>query len=108
PRPRLIDRYLVAAFDANIEPIVYITKTDLHDPSELIAEFECLEFPIVTGSRDNPPLDTLMGYLEGHITVTVGHSGVGKSTLVNALVPGTDRATGIVNQVTGRGRHTSS
>ena len=46
--------------------------------------------------------------LAGHTTVAVGHSGVGKSTLVNALVPGTDRAVGEVNAVTGRGRHTSS
>jgi len=53
-------------------------------------------------------LDQLAPVLAGHTTVAVGHSGVGKSTLVNALVPGTDRAVGIVNAVTGRGRHTSS
>jgi ribosome biogenesis GTPase len=46
--------------------------------------------------------------MQGHTTVAVGHSGVGKSTLVNALVPDANRAVGVVNTVTGRGRHTSS
>jgi ribosome biogenesis GTPase len=46
--------------------------------------------------------------LRGRTSVLLGHSGVGKSTLVNALVPGTDRAIGVVNDVTGRGRHTST
>ena len=47
-------------------------------------------------------------HLRGRISVLVGHSGVGKSTLTNILVPAADRATGHVNDVTGRGRHTSS
>jgi ribosome biogenesis GTPase len=108
PRARLIDRYLVAAFDAGITPILCITKTDLADPGALLDQFGCLDIRVVTLSQHDVPVDELTDILAGHTTVTVGHSGVGKSTLVNVLVPGADRATGVVNTVTGRGRHTSS
>jgi ribosome biogenesis GTPase len=108
PRQRLVDRYLVAAFDAGILPILCITKTDLADPTEFLEHFRGLEFPIVTSRSDAPPVDAISELLRGHTSVAVGHSGVGKSTLVNALVPGADRAVGVVNDVTGRGRHTSS
>ncbi|MDH6180491.1 ribosome biogenesis GTPase [Microbacteriaceae bacterium SG_E_30_P1] len=108
PRPRLVDRYLVAAYDAGIHPILCVTKTDLADPAEFLANFAGLDLTIVTSRSDDVPVDELRQLLEGHTTVAVGHSGVGKSTLVNALVPDANRATGRVNDVTGRGRHTSS
>jgi ribosome biogenesis GTPase len=108
PRPRLVDRYLVAAYDAGVAPILVITKTDLADPEPFLANFSALDIPVVRSAQDAWPLDELRPLLAGHTTVAVGHSGVGKSTLVNALVPGTDRAVGVVNAVTGRGRHTSS
>ena len=108
PRPRLVDRYLVAAYDAGIAPILVITKTDLADPAEFLANFAGLDLTVVTSRSDEFPLDELRVLLEGHTTVAVGHSGVGKSTLVNALVPDANRAVGRVNDVTGRGRHTSS
>lgn len=108
PRPRLVDRYLVAAFDAGVTPILAITKTDLADPAEFLANFAGLDLTVIQSRSDAPPLDELGALLQGHTTVAVGHSGVGKSTLVNALVPDANRATGRVNDVTGRGRHTSS
>ncbi|HEY0247550.1 MAG TPA: ribosome small subunit-dependent GTPase A [Gryllotalpicola sp.] len=109
PRVRLVDRYLVAAYDAGIEPMLCVTKTDLADPAPFLANFAALDrVTVFTSAPGAMPTDELKAALVGHTTVAVGHSGVGKSTLVNALVPGADRATGHVNEVTGRGRHTSS
>ncbi len=108
PRPRLVDRYLVAAFDAGITPILCITKTDLADPADFLANFAGLDLRVFTMRSDDFPIAEITEALQGHTTVAVGHSGVGKSTLVNALVPDANRAIGRVNDVTGRGRHTSS
>ena len=107
PRARLIDRALVAAFASGMEPLLCLTKADLADPADLLAAYEPLGVPAVAVQRGGD-LSELRTRLEGRTSVLVGHSGVGKSTLVNALVPGTDRAVGVVNDVTGRGRHTST
>ena len=108
PRPRLVDRYLVAALDAGIRPLLVVTKTDLSDPTDFLAHFEGLDLTVFTSARDDLPVAAIGRELVGSSTVFVGHSGVGKSTRVNALVPSAQRATGHVNDVTGRGRHTSS
>src|SRR6476659_602787 len=112
PRPRLIDRTLVAAYDAGLDPLLILTKADLRDPAAFLASYALLEVPYVVtrfaGDHRIDGLDAVRERLHDRVTVLLGHSGVGKSTLVNALVPGTARATGAVNDVTGRGRHTSA
>ena len=107
PRTGMIDRILVAGYDAGIQPLLCLTKADLAAPDALIAEYEPLGVPVEVMSP-GADLDPLRARLNGHRSVFVGHSGVGKSTLVNALIPGADRAIGAVNVVTGRGRHISS
>ncbi|HNJ79721.1 MAG TPA: ribosome small subunit-dependent GTPase A, partial [Marmoricola sp.] len=107
PRTRLIDRALVAAFDAGMQPLLCLTKADLATADELLAHYQPLGVPWVVTQRGGD-LSQLRAFLHGHTSVLVGHSGVGKSTLVNALVPTAERATGQVNDVTGRGRHTST
>ena len=111
PRPRLIDRALVAAYDAGMAPLLCLTKADLADPETLLSTYRSLGVPwVVTQLRGEGAgdLTELRDRLRGRTSVLVGHSGVGKSTLVNALVPDAHREVGIVNAVTGRGRHTST
>ncbi|WP_167149305.1 ribosome small subunit-dependent GTPase A [Actinomyces sp. ZJ308] len=126
PRPRMIDRYLVAAYDAGMEPLIVLTKTDLADAAPLTDLYSplgvrCLATRLHPRGRETGPsaagdtqepaedgVEAVRRALDGAVSVLVGHSGVGKSTLINAIVPGADRATGHVNEVTGRGRHTST
>lgn len=107
PRVGMIDRILVAAYDAGLDPLLVLTKADLAAPDGLMATYRPLGLKVVA-VEPGSDLTELEAALAGHRSVLVGHSGVGKSTLVNALIPGVDRATGVVNEVTGRGRHTST
>jgi ribosome biogenesis GTPase len=110
PRLRFVDRCLVAAYDAGISPLLCLTKADLAPPDEVLSVYAPLGLPAYVTQRPltAEQLAGLLATLDGKISVLIGQSGVGKSTLVNALVPDADRVTGTVNPVTGRGRHTSS
>jgi ribosome biogenesis GTPase len=110
PRPRLIDRFLVAAYDAGLRPLLWLTKADLAPPDPLLAAYGPLGIPYAVLGRPHTKaaLAPLREQAANRISVLVGHSGVGKSTLVNALIPDAERAVGAVSPVTGRGRHTSS
>jgi ribosome biogenesis GTPase len=110
PRLRFVDRCLVAAYDAGLDPLLVLTKADLAPPRKVRACYAPLGLPMLTTRRPLPPgtLSRLRNLLTGRISVLIGQSGVGKSTLVNTLLPEAARTVGTVNPVTGRGRHTSS
>lgn len=124
PKTGMIDRCIVAAYDAGMEPLLVLTKADLASPDRLLDSYGPLGLRAVVvdlgprtdvearkleeGDAAHGGLEALRKALAGVETVLIGHSGVGKSTLINALVPDADRATGQVNAVTGKGRHTST
>ena len=111
PSVGFVDRALVAAYAGGLTPVLCLTKADLVDggaisAAEAAAPWVGLDVPVVVTRFDRPP-DELRAMLAGRVSALLGHSGVGKSTLVNALVPDADRAVGDVSGV-GKGRHTSS
>nr|WP_069852013.1 ribosome small subunit-dependent GTPase A [Actinoalloteichus hymeniacidonis] len=106
PRTGFIDRALVAAFAGGLSPVLCLTKSDLAAPDELAALYSELQVPVVVTRSDTEPAE-LRELLIDDVSAMIGHSGVGKSTLVNRLVPDAGRATAEVSGV-GKGRHTST
>lgn len=106
PRTGFVERTLIAAYAGGLTPVLCLTKGDLADAEEFTAAFADLDLMVISAGRGDP-LDEAHELLTGKVTALIGHSGVGKSTLVNRLVPDANRATGVVSGV-GKGRHTST
>lgn len=110
-----LDRYIVAAEIAGIAPTIVINKIDRLSAEQSASMQVCfdlyrtLKYDVLTASmRTQEGLDALRAQVSGRTSVIVGRSGVGKSTLSNALIPGLDAKTGTLSEVTGLGRHTTT
>lgn len=108
--PGIIDRYIIAGEAGGLDIIVCINKVDLaEDPSEydeVARIYRDMDYPVlVTSAETGAGLDELKVWLEGKSTVVAGHSGVGKSSLLNAVQPGLRLRTGDVET---KGRHTTT
>lgn len=115
PKWNMLDRYLVAAEAAEIPSIVCITKGDLDggieevEFGEVISDYRRIGYRVImTSIVSGQGLDELRDALKGKTTVLLGKSGVGKTSLLNALIPGFDLRVGDISRATGKGRHTTS
>lgn len=106
PRTGLIDRCLVAAYAGGLKPVLCLTKRDLAAPDAVLERYAALDLPVLV-TAPGIGVDAVRARLADRVSALVGHSGVGKSTLVNRLVPDAFRVTAAVSGV-GKGRHTSS
>lgn len=114
PHPNLIDRYLIAAENANIEAKLVFNKIDLlleetNPYSELLDTYRSLGYEVFEMSCDNHEgLDTIRLALQNKISVFAGQSGVGKSSMINALLPEVDAKVGALSDHVTKGRHTTT
>ncbi|WP_307828551.1 ribosome small subunit-dependent GTPase A [Antrihabitans sp. YC2-6] len=106
PRSGFVERALIAAYAGGLEPILCLTKSDLNTETAFASSFADLDLRVVLGGSSEP-VEEIEELLATEVTALIGHSGVGKSTLVNRLVPDAFRAVGVVSGV-GKGRHTST
>lgn len=111
----LIDRYLVAAENSHIEPIILLNKTDLLSEDNrarfyaLLASYEALGYRTLSLCSKKPEsLNELKTFLNGRTSVFVGQSGVGKSSLIAALLPGEELKVGALSENTKKGKHTTT
>ena len=110
----LLDRFLVVLESFHIEPIICLTKMDLLTDEELVAiqpyieDYQNIGYEVITTYKDDRSLiERIQPMLEGKMTVLAGQSGVGKSTLLNTLIPALNLKTGVISQSLGRGKHTT-
>ena len=115
PFANLVDRYLVAAEYYGISPLILLNKADLLDADNrdsleaLLDVYRGIGYPVVTAScKTETGLMELAGLLDDKTSVFVGQSGVGKSAIVNALLPEADLEVGQLSEAADKGRHTTT
>ena len=121
PRPApstdLVERYLVAVHSLDIEPVLVINKAELLDqedaglqrPFNHLDDYRALGYQVVmTSCKGEPGIEPLLPALSGLTAILVGQSGVGKSSLINQLIPDLDLQTGELSRATGKGTHTTT
>lgn len=108
----LIDRFLISAHLGNLEPIIIINKTDFPHPDDIEKVYNAYKslYPntFMTSCVSGEGIDELAKALTNHRTLFVGHSGVGKTTIINKLIPDLDLKTSEVSEATHRGTHTTT
>ena len=108
----LIDRFLISAQKGKLKPVIVINKMDLPKPEDYETVFSAYKslgieiFP--TSCETGEGIEDLRKAMRGHKTILVGHSGVGKSSIINQLVPGLDLKTATISKSTNRGKHTTA
>lgn len=104
----LLDRFLVTLESKEIDPVIYLSKSDLVGDDVQVTEiktvYEPLGYPVIAGL---PEKERLTRLFSGKLTVFMGQSGAGKSTLLNELAPELELATGEISESLGRGKHTT-
>lgn len=117
PSRDLVERYLVAVHSLNIRPVIVLNKAErlqgaslaADSPLHRLEEYRELGYDVLlTSCKGNPGIAALPVVLEGKTSILVGQSGVGKSSLANALLPDLDLQTGDLSRVTGKGTHTTT
>ncbi|MDE0798240.1 MAG: ribosome small subunit-dependent GTPase A [Nitrosomonadaceae bacterium] len=107
----LVNRCLVTAENQNIKALIVLNKTDLINPTRAVLPklslYQKIGYTLLQLSAEKD-ITPLLPYLQGHLNVLVGQSGMGKSTLINALIPDADRATAKISSTLDSGRHTTT
>ena len=111
-KPNLIDRFLVSAEQSSISPVIIINKVDLVEPADLqpvVGVWSQLGYPVILTSTENGMgIDRLKSLVHGRDSVVTGQSGVGKSSILNAIEPGLELRVGLVSSDNQKGRHTTT
>jgi ribosome biogenesis GTPase len=121
PRPEpsrdLVERYLVAVHSLGIRPVIVLNKAELMDETDIrediplahLDDYRQLGYEVLeTSCKTEPGIDALEAVLQGRTSILVGQSGVGKSSMVNKLIPDLEIQTGALSRVTGKGTHTTT